>query len=173
MTFEEAFREINGRMPTIDETKRALAIRRVVRDADLDPVMLFFLADANAAAERERLPEAVKSAVDAGVQRIETALPTNTEWVKAASWAAWFAKAMSKGMNTVLIGGGIVGVAIVVMTIFAWRYGYAAGWDNRGYDGWISVNKTACQSLENSRHRLAAHHLEADELQHEMTARGC
>jgi hypothetical protein len=121
MTFEDAFREINGRSPTIEETKRALAIRRVVRDADLDPVLLFFLADANAGAERARLPDAVREAVDAGVLRIETALPANAEWAKAASWAAWFAKAMQAGAKAVLVTGGVVGIVLLAVGILGWR----------------------------------------------------
>lgn len=173
MNFEEAFREINGRVPTVEETKRALAIRRVVKEADLDPVLLFFLADANAAAERERLAGAVQEAVDAGVRRIETAIPTNTEWVKAASWAAWFAKAMQSGARAVLVSGGVIGIILLATGILAWRGGYGAGWDNRSYDGWLSVNQTACRSLENVRHRLATRHIVSDELRHEMTARGC
>lgn len=44
MTFEEAFLRLNGREPTGEEKRDALMILDVVRGADLDPVLLVFLA---------------------------------------------------------------------------------------------------------------------------------
>lgn len=44
MTFEEAFLRLNGREPTGEEKRDALMIQDVVRGADLDPVLLVFLA---------------------------------------------------------------------------------------------------------------------------------
>ncbi len=44
MTFEEAFLRLNGREPTGEEKRDALMIQDVVRSADLDPVLLVFLA---------------------------------------------------------------------------------------------------------------------------------
>ncbi len=44
MNFEEAFLRLNGREPTGEEKRDALMIQDVVRGADLDPVLLVFLA---------------------------------------------------------------------------------------------------------------------------------
>jgi hypothetical protein len=44
VTFEEAFLRLNGREPTGEEKRDALMIQDVVRGADLDPVLLVFLA---------------------------------------------------------------------------------------------------------------------------------
>ena len=44
MPFEEAFLRLNGREPTGEEKRDALMIQDVVRGADLDPVLLVFLA---------------------------------------------------------------------------------------------------------------------------------
>ena len=44
MNFEEAFLRLNGREPTGEEKRDALMIQDVVRSADLDPVLLVFLA---------------------------------------------------------------------------------------------------------------------------------
>lgn len=161
------------RAPTVDETKRALAIRRVVKDADLDPVLLFFLADANAAAERARLSNAVREAVDAGVHRIETAIPTNAEWAKAVSWAAWFAKAMQTGAKAVLVTGGVVGIMLLAVAIQGWRVGYGAGWDAQQSVRWKTWNQSACESLANVRHELRTRGADVQALDRERTRRGC
>jgi hypothetical protein len=44
VNFEEAFLRLNGREPTGEEKRDALMIQDVVRGADLDPVLLVFLA---------------------------------------------------------------------------------------------------------------------------------
>jgi len=44
VTFEEAFLRLNGREPTGEEKRDALMIQDVVQGAELDPVLLVFLA---------------------------------------------------------------------------------------------------------------------------------
>jgi len=44
VNFEEAFLRLNGREPTGEEKRDALMIQDVVRSAELDPVLLVFLA---------------------------------------------------------------------------------------------------------------------------------
>ncbi len=180
MTFEEAFREINGRAPTIDETKRALAIRRVVKDADLDPVLLFFLADANAAAERERIPGVVKSAVDEGVKRLKDAIPASGE-LAAAMGDVQAINATFDRLNQVLAalwrGAAVVAavcvVAALAVAIGGWRVGYGAGWDASRSAGYEPLGQEVCHALESVRHDLRTHAATVQALDRERVRSGC
>ena len=53
MTFQQAFLEINGYDPTPEQVKHAIAVARIVKEADLDPILLVYLADAQAQAARD------------------------------------------------------------------------------------------------------------------------
>lgn len=186
MTFEEAFREINGRAPTVDETKRALAIRRVVKHAerDLDPVLLFFLADANAAAERERIPVALKTAVDEGVGRLKAAIPSSGTLAiavaEARSTTATFDRLTTvlKAVSSWAIVAGIITLAIAIAAGYAvWRGGYSTGWDAgwnaSRYAGYTPVKQQVCASLAHVRHDLRGHHAQVSALDRERVLRGC
>ena len=95
MTFEEAFRRINGRAPTEPEVKDALGLADVLKQADLDPVLLLFLADVKAKDERERMVRELRAIADTTVETIRAGLPTNPEWAKAAAWATTLTRATS------------------------------------------------------------------------------
>lgn len=45
-TFEEDFREFNGRSPTPDETRKHLAFDRLAKTSSLDPATLLLIVDA-------------------------------------------------------------------------------------------------------------------------------
>lgn len=51
MDFEQAFVEINGHKPTVQETKRHLAFDRLAKTTDLDPATLLLIVEAS------RVPE--------------------------------------------------------------------------------------------------------------------
>lgn len=182
MTFEEAFREINGRAPTVDETKRALAIRRVVKDAerDLDPVLLFFLADASAAAERERIPVALKAAVDEGVGRLKAAIPSSgaltVAVAEARSSIATFdrlANIMAAVKRWAIVAATVSAVVVIAFWIGGWRVGYGAGWEASRVTGYAPVAQQVCDSLAHVRHDLRGHHAQVQALDRERVSRGC
>ena len=93
MTFEEAFRRINGRAPTEAEVKDALALVDVLKQADLDPMLLLYLADVKAKDERERMLCELRAIASETVETIRAGLPTNPEWAKAAAWATTLTRA--------------------------------------------------------------------------------
>lgn len=93
MTFEEAFRRINGRAPTETEVKDALAIADVLKQADLDPMLLLYLADVKAKDARERMVLELRAIASETVNTIRAGLPTNPEWAKAAAWATTLTRA--------------------------------------------------------------------------------
>lgn len=180
MTFEDAFREINGRSPTIEETKRALAIRRVVRDADLDPVLLFFLADANAAAERERTPATLKNAVDDGVKRLRAAIPAAGELAAAMGDVQAINTTFTR-LNELLgavsrwaiVGAAVSALAVLTIAVGCWRSGYGAGWSAQENVRWKTWNQSACESLAEVRHDLRTRAADVQALDRERTRRGC
>lgn len=103
MTFEEAFRRINGRAPSDTEVKDALALSDVLKQADLDPMLLMYLADVKAKDERERMVLEMRSIASETVNTIRAGLPTNPEWAKAAAWATTLVRATKTQLLWVLI----------------------------------------------------------------------
>ncbi len=95
MTFEEAFRRINGRAPSEAEVKEVLALVDVLKKADLDPMLLMYLADVKAKDERARMIRELRAIADKTVHTIRDGLPTNPEWAKAAIWAKTLTRATS------------------------------------------------------------------------------
>ncbi len=178
MTFEEAFREINGRAPTVEETKRALAIRRVVKDAerDLDPILLFFLADANAAAERERIPGALKAAVDEGVARLRSAIPASGELaramgdVRAVTTTFDRLNEVMSALSRWIIVAATFALALLALGGFG---GYRLGWNAGEAYGYAPVAREVCASLANVRHDLRTHRAQFEALDRERVSRGC
>jgi len=180
VTFEEAFREINGRAPTVEETKRALAIRRVVKAADLDPVLLFFLADASTAAERERIPVALKAAVDEGVGRLKAAIPSSgvlaVAVAEARSSIATFdrlATIMAAVKRWAILAAAVSTMVVIAFWIWGWRIGYGAGGDARGVAGYAPVAQQVCEALAHVRHDLRTHRAQFEALDRERVSRGC
>jgi hypothetical protein len=52
--FEQAFIEINGRKPTIQETKRHLSFDRLAKTTDLDPATLLLIVEASRISARKQ-----------------------------------------------------------------------------------------------------------------------
>ncbi len=175
MTFEEAFREINGRAPTVDETKRAFAIRRVVKAADLDPVLLFFLADANAAAERARIPAAIVAGVDAGVAKIQKAIPDAGDLSTRIAVVGALQKTLAALVAYVTPIAALAAIVTLAIAVGAWRWGYGNGWDAASNRRLIGYDAYACRALANVRHAAAVQHRTnaAAFVSQEMTAREC
>ncbi len=128
MTFQEAFERLNGRPPTTEEVKEALAIADITKQSDLDPVLLLFIADAKANDERAKMVDDLRSIATDTVETIRNGLPTNPEWAKAAAWATTLTRA------TVTQAAIMLGALILVgaISLFAgFHLGAAvAGWGN-------------------------------------------
>jgi hypothetical protein len=175
VTFEEAFREINGRAPTVDETKRALAIRRVVKDADLDPVELFFLADANAAAERAKIPAAIATGVDAGVARLQQAIPDAGELAKRIAVVGALQKTLAALVSYATPIAALAAIVTLAIALGAWRWGYGNGWEAATNQRLTGYDAYACRALANVRHAAAMQRVgnAVAFVAQEMTTRGC
>jgi len=175
VTFEEAFREINGRAPTPEEVKRVLAIRRVVKEADLDPVELFFLADANAAAERAKIPAAIATGVDAGVARLQQAIPDAGELAKRIAVVGALQKTLAALVNCATPIAALAAIVVLAVALGAWRWGYGNGWDTANDRRLIGYDAYACRALANVRHAAAVQRRAnaVAFVSQEMTARGC
>src|ERR1700730_7944999 len=76
-TFRNAFLEINGREPSPQEIKHALAMARIAKDVDLDPILLMYLADAQGNDARERGLAEVRQATSEAVDRLKGMLSNN------------------------------------------------------------------------------------------------
>jgi len=157
-----------------------LAIRRVVKAADLDPVLLFFLADANAAAERDRIPETLKTAVDEGVGRLKAAIPSSgalaVAVAEAGSSIATFdrlATIMAAVKRWVILAAAVSAVVVIAFWIGGWRVGYGAGWDARRAAGYVPVAQQVCEALAHVRHNLQMHRAQVQALDRERVLRGC
>jgi len=178
--FEDAFREINGRAPSVDEVKHALAIRRVVREADLDPVLLFYLADAQATAERQRIPGEVKAAVDDGVKRLTAAVPSGGALAQAMGDARTVMATFDR-LNqlleflgrwvTIAVFSAVI-VTLVVMCV-GWRGGYAAGWDASRIAGYVPIAEQVCHDLGDVRHDLRMHRADTEAIDRKRMRLGC
>jgi len=175
VTFEEAFREINGRTPTPEEVKRVLAIRRVVKEADLDPVELFFLADANAAAERAKIPAAIATGVDAGVARLQQAIPDAGELAKRIAIVGALQKTLSALVGYATPIAALAAIVALAIALGAWRWGYGNGWNAANDRQLIGYDAYACRALANVRHAAVVQRRASAVtfVAQEMTARGC
>jgi hypothetical protein len=180
MKFEEAFREINGRDPQVDEVKHALAIQRVVRESDMDPTMLFFLADANATAQRRRITGEIKSAIDKGVERLTAAIPAQGELASAMRDVQAIDRTFNR-LNAVcetvtrwaLLAAALAVVAALSVAVAGWRAGYDAGWTDGRNAGYLPVGRQVCEGIENVRHDLRLHRADTQAIDRERVKRGC
>ena len=173
--FEKVFREVNGRAPTVDEVKRALALERVTRESDVDPILLFFIADANAAAERAKIPAAIATGVDAGVAKLQQAIPDAGELAKRIAVVGALQKTLAALVAYATPIAAVAAIAALTIAVVAWRWGYGNGWDAATYRRLITYDAFACRALANVRHAAAVQR-RADAVafvSREMTARGC
>jgi hypothetical protein len=100
-----AFERIVGRKPTEEENREALAIASVVEAADLDPVLLFLLADQRAREDRKRQVDELRQAVKNVPRPIALTVPAYlASWSQVGAVAigalltaatAWWVQAMA------------------------------------------------------------------------------
>ncbi len=156
----------------------ALACHQVVRDvreADLDPVELFFEADANAAAERANIPAAIATGVDAGVARLQQAIPDAGEFAKRIAVVGALQKTLSALVGYATPIASLAAIAVLAIGFGAWRRGYGNGWGAANDRRLIGYDAYACRALANV-HHTAAVQRRANAVafvSQEMTARGC
>jgi DNA-binding phage protein len=103
MTFEDAFHEINGRRPTHEEVKHALALRRIVKEADLDPILLMYVVDAQAQAARARGLAEIAQATTQAVEKLQKTLPSIAEAERSIGALQGVQTAL-QGVKTLLSG---------------------------------------------------------------------
>lgn len=134
MTFQQAFLEINGREPTYDETKHALALARIVKEADLDPILLVYLADAQAHAARERGVAQMRQTTKEAVEGLRNALPSMDEAQKSIGALAGVQSALRnltgftrQTLQFAAIIGACVGMLWGCSVVYAWQTAYAQG----------------------------------------------
>ncbi len=68
--FIGAFERVNGRPPTAEENREALALVEVVRAAQLDPFLVFYLANKRAQDALERVPAETQSVIDEAIIKV-------------------------------------------------------------------------------------------------------
>lgn len=150
MTFEDAFREINGRMPTPEEVKHALAMRRVIKESDLDPVLLVFLADAQAQAAREQGLRDLGQAFKNASERVLESLPSHEKvqesitGLRATKSTLEDLRTLGNGILTLaaVFGGAIASVWVLTLML-TWTTAYARGRD----DVRATAHRAACEDL--------------------------
>jgi hypothetical protein len=139
MTFEEAYRQINGRYPSDELTKHALTVERIVQEANLDPILLMYLADSQAQAARERGLAEMRQTTKEAVEGLRNALPSAAEAQKSIGALAGVQTALNavaRLARQVLILGALIGVGIGALCGFGmywtWQTAYAQGRADQG-----------------------------------------
>jgi len=143
MTFEEAYRQINGRYPSDEQTKHALTVERIVQEANLDPILLMYLADSQAQAARERGAAEIRQTTKEAVEGLRRALPSVADAQKSIGALAGVQTALRdltgftrKTLQFAAIIGAVVGMlwggSVVYAWQTAWRTAYAQGRADQG-----------------------------------------
>jgi len=137
MNFKQAFFEINGREPTDEQTKHALAVARIVKEADLDPILLVYLADAQAQAARERSLAEMRQTTKEAVEGLRRALPSVDEAKKSIGALAGVQTALHNlavvARDTMAYGavfGTLVGLVWAMSLGATWKLAYERGHDD-------------------------------------------
>jgi hypothetical protein len=68
--YVRAFERVNGRTPTEAENREALALVEVVRESNLDPFLVYYLANKRAQDALERVPVETRKVMDDAAARI-------------------------------------------------------------------------------------------------------
>jgi hypothetical protein len=151
MNFKQAFFEINGREPTDEQTKHALAVARIVKEADLDPILLVYLADAQAQAARERGLAQMRQTTKEAVERLRNALPSVDDAKKSIGALAGVQTALH---NLAVVARETMPYAMVLGTLLGlvWAMSLGATWKvayDRGHDDAHEGNhQIVCADLE-------------------------
>jgi hypothetical protein len=77
----QAFERVNGRTPTDEENREALALVEVVRKSNLDPFLVYYLANKKAQDALERVPIETR-AVIAEAQKVPADLATRLDRIE-------------------------------------------------------------------------------------------
>jgi hypothetical protein len=158
--FRGAFYEINGRDPTPEETKHALSVERIVKEAALDPILLLYLADTQAQEARRRGLDEVRRATGEAVDRFQSILPNITEAHKSIGALQALQIALERATQVArhLLGlGAIIGVCVGIIwgcsLFFTWQTAYA--WARS--DLRATTHQNACDDLSASIAMISAH----------------
>jgi hypothetical protein len=132
MTFEEAYRQINGRYPSDELTKHALTVERIVQEANLDPILLMYLADSQAQAARERGLAEMRQTTKEAVEGLRTALPSVADAQKSIGALTGVQSALrnlAQAAQLTLRLAALIGVSVGAMwgcsIYFTWQTAYA------------------------------------------------
>jgi hypothetical protein len=132
MTFQQAFLEINGYDPTPEQVKHAIAVARIVKEADLDPILLVYLADAQSQAARERGAAQIRQTTKEAVEELRRALPSVDEAKKSIGALAGVQAALdytAQAAQFTLRLAAILGVGVGALwgcsMYFTWQTAYA------------------------------------------------
>lgn len=74
--YVDAFERVTGRPPTEEENREALALADVVKAANLDPFLVYYLANKRAQDAFERVPIATQSIMDQATEQIRETMAT-------------------------------------------------------------------------------------------------
>ena len=151
--FRAAFEAVNGRSPTIEETKDALRLVQVAQETMFDPLVLMFIADVKGREQRERLPDEVRTVITTGLTEIREAIPSGSELRKRLDQVETFRTTMDQAQHTidwigkrVLLMSSAVGIGLtigaMILAGFVFHWGYGLGYEQRS-------NTTACAVLAN------------------------
>lgn len=150
--FRGAFHEINGREPTPEELKHAKAVERIVRETDLDPILLLYLADAQAQEARRRGLDEVRQATTEAVKSIKGVVPSIAEAkssigaLQSLQDALGYAKDFTRQVLSI---GALLGLAVGTM------------WGCSLYFTWQTAYTWARSDLRTTAHRAACDDLSA------------
>jgi hypothetical protein len=154
MTFQQAFLEINGREPTYDETKHALALARIVKEADLDPILLVYLADAQAHATRERGLTQMRQTTKEAVEGLRNALPSVDEAQKSIGALTGIQTALRdltgftrKTLRFAAIIGAVVGASWGGSVVYAWQTAWHTAYAQGRADQGEATHQRVCDGV--------------------------
>ncbi len=154
MTFEEAYRHINGRYPSDEQTKHALTVERIVREADLDPILLVYLADSQAQAARERGVAEMRQTTKEAVEGLRTALPSVADAKKSIGALAGIQTALHdltgftrQTLRFAAIIGVVVGLLWGGSVVYAWQTAWRTAYAQGRIDAVDARHQAVCNDL--------------------------
>jgi len=153
MTFQQAFLEINGFEATPEQVKRALSVARIVQEADLDPILLVYLADAQAQTARERGAAEIRRTTKEAVEGLRNALPSVEDAknnIGALASVRTALNDLTKFAHETITFAALfsiaVGLAWTVTLIMTWKTAYDWGRD----DALWARHQAVCNDLNGS-----------------------
>jgi hypothetical protein len=139
MTFQQAFLEINGYEATPEQVKHAIAVARIVKEADLDPILLVYLADAQAQAARERGAAEIRQTTKEAVEGLRRALPSVEDAKRSIGALAGIQTALDYTAQAVQFTLRLAAIIVVGVGLlwgssiyFTWQTAYARARADQG-----------------------------------------